>query len=171
VLKIATLIATLVAASAFASHAEAHGMGSFYASPFFRNQGRQPAQPHCAKDRRRLEEAFARAQERRLAELRAQRAAEAAAAATKRARLAALKKQQAAARAAVLKQAAASSQTANTSVAKRGDMLPVAATTRPTKTAENEQADTAPKTVSVASPATCRTYSPAADGLIEIPCK
>ncbi len=168
-LKIATLIATLIAASAFVSHAEAHGGGGFYTSKFYRDQGRKPAQPHCGNENR-LEAALARARARRLAELRAQRSA--AVAAAKRARFAAIKRQEAA-KAAALKQAAVSSQTASTeTVAKKGDLLPVASTAAtPTRTAANDQADVTTKTASVASPEICRAYSPAADGLIEVPCK
>ncbi|WP_409562874.1 hypothetical protein [Hyphomicrobium sp. MC8b] len=167
-LKISTLIAVLVVASTVASNAEAHGMGSFYASPFFRNQGRQPAQP-CEKDKRRnLEEAFARAREKRLAELRAERA-QAAALASKRARLAALAKKKAAAakqaqtlaatRTKTIAQQTAS--TGTTNIAKKSDLLPVS-------TASNATA-TATKTAA-AAPQVCRRYSAATDSVIEIPC-
>lgn len=176
-LKIATVVATLVATSALATHAEAHGMGSFYASPFFRNQGRQPAQPHCENERERRFQALERARERQFAEIQAERAAKAAAAkrarllalqkqqaAAKQARLAELKKQQEAAKALALKETPAPSPVTSP-VAKRGDMLPVTTTT-----AENDQPNTV-KAVAVASPATCRAYSPAADALVEVPCK
>lgn len=173
-LKIATLIAiaTLVVAAAFASNAEAHGMGSFYASPFFRNQGRQPAQP-CENDkRRRLEEAFARARAKRLAELRAERA-EAAAAAAKRARLAALEQKKMAAVKQAAKAAAHERQTADQptppqviAAAAKGDLLP--ASSPPTETTSSGQQTT--KTAAVA-PQLCRRYSAAADSVIDVPCK
>lgn len=167
-LKISTLIAVLVLASTVTSNAEAHSMGSFYASPFFRNQGRQPAQP-CQKDKRRdLEEAFARAREKRLAELRAERA-QAAALAAKRARLAAIaQKKTAAARQAEKIAAAQPAPTAQqtpatdkTNVAKKSDLLPVA-------TASN--ASTTTTQTAAAAPQTCRRYSAATDTVVEIPC-
>ncbi|HML27773.1 MAG TPA: hypothetical protein PKE16_02845 [Hyphomicrobium sp.] len=171
--QIATLIATLVVAAAFASNAEAHGMGNFYASPFFRNQGRQPAQPCEKEKRRRLEEAFARAREKRLAELRAERA-EAAAAAAKRARLAALEQKKAAAAKQAAKAAAATPQTALAqqtpprviAAAAKGDLMPVS--TNGAETAASGQ--TATKTAS-ATPQLCRRYSAAADSVIDVPCK
>lgn len=168
-LKISTLIAVLVVASTVASNAEAHGMGSFYASPFFRNQGRQPAQP-CQKEKRRnLEEAFARAREKRLAELRAERA-QAAALAAKRARLAAIARKKAAAAKQAEKLATAQPKTIaqqtpsgdTTNVAKKSDLLPVSTASNATAT----QTQTA-----AAAPQTCRRYSAASDTVIEIPCE
>lgn len=173
-LKTATLIAALVAAGAFASEAEAAGMGTFYASPFFRNQGRQPAleHPHCASHEHQSQ-AFERAREQQLEELRAERAA--AAAAAKRARIAALRREQAteAAKVAASKRAAQQTASVNTgSDAKKGDLLSTAAAPAPAKTPSTEQPVTERKTVADAGqPEVCRKYSAAADGLIEIPCK
>ncbi|MBY0559183.1 hypothetical protein [Hyphomicrobium sp.] len=166
-LKIATLVAALVAASAFVSEAEAAGMGAFYASSFFRNQGRQAAEehPHCASHEHRFQ-AFERAREEQLEELRAERAA--AAAAAKRARLTALRREQAAEAAKVAASKRAAQQTASVSTgsdAKKGDLLSTA-------TASTEQPVSGRKTVADAGqPEVCRRYSAAADGLIEIPCK
>ncbi len=174
-LKIATLIATLVATSTLATQAEAHGMGNFYASPFFRNQGRQPAEPHCEKKKRLRfeEEAFAHARARRLRQLEAERAAEAAAAAAaaKRARLA-LRKHNDTAQTADLKDTSAPTQPTG-NVTPKNDSLAsqnskAAATT---KTAQADDNGTATKSDSLASPVGCRTYSPAANGLVDVPCK
>lgn len=172
-LKIATLIATLVAASTLATQAEAHGMGNFYASPFFRNQGRQPAEPHCEKKKRLRfeEEAFAHARARRLRQLEAERAAEAAAAAAKRARLAAQKRHDAA-QTADLKDTSPPTLTTG-SVTPKNDS-PASQTSKAAATTKTAQADdngTSAKSDSLASPIGCRSYSPAANGLVDVPCK
>lgn len=190
-LKISTtLIAAVVAVSAFASHAEARSGGSFYASPFFRNQGRHLAHPHCAREESLRFEALERARERRLAEIRAERLARALrekkiaaqAAAAKRARLAAAleEKKAASAKAAQLAAANTSTSPANVveTVAPKSDLLSVASTTQTTtttasltKTAAVDQPISVAKTDAIALPDVCRKYSPAADGLIETPCK
>ncbi len=187
-LKIATLIAALVAASAFASNAEAAGMGVFYSSPFFRNQGRQPAQTAEEWNRHRNGETFSRPRDHKFEALRAQRAEEEAeeaaaeAAAAKRARLVAMQKKAAARQAAAAAQArdeARAAQVATAPVAApKGDLLPVTSSTAPagstvtpTKTADTAQPASVTKTVAATAPEVCRKYSPAADALIEVPCK
>lgn len=173
-LKIATLIATLVAASTLATQAEAHGMGSFYASPFFRNQGRQPAEPHCEKKKRiRFEdEAFAHARARRLRQLEAERAAEAAAAsaAAKRARLAAQKRHDAA-QTTDLKDTSPPPLTTGSVTPKNDSPASQTSKATTTKTAQADDKDTIAKSASLASPVGCRSYSPAANGLVDVPCK
>ena len=179
-LKITTLVAVLVAAGAFASNAEAHGSGTFYASPFFRNQGRQPAQPHCDKDRLQYEEALELQRERRMQTIRAQRAAEAAAeaAAAKRARLLAMERRKAVA----AKQATAKADPPVSTAAPKADMLQAnntssqsdtkAVTTGSlTKTASADQTSASAKAAGTDTSGVCRRYSAAADGLIEVPCK
>jgi hypothetical protein len=90
----AAVVLAFAAAGAFASEAEARAGGSFYASPFFRNQGRQPATPGLLFDlggeskRKASEAAAARARARRLE-------AEQAAAAERRARAIEYQRQQA----------------------------------------------------------------------------
>lgn len=161
-LKISTFITVLVIAGTVASAAEAHRMGAFYNSQFYRNQGRQPAQP-CHNDKRRnLEEAFARARERRLAELRAERA-QAAALAAKRARLAAIAQKKAAAAKQAAKSAATQTRSGGTTnLAKKSDLLPVSTASNTTAT---------PTQTAAAAPQTCRRYSAASDTVIEIPCQ
>jgi hypothetical protein len=176
-LKPATFLAAVLAVAAFASNADAHGMGNFYASPFFRNQGRQPAEPHCAKDRLRFEEALEMQRERRLQAMRAQRAEAAAeAAAARRARLLAIERKKAVA----AKQSLASADAPATTVTPKSDMLPAnqtgsktttaPVTTGSLKTAAVEQPVTTAKTVSADTAEVCRKYSPAANGLVEVPC-
>lgn len=160
-LKIATLIATLVAAGAFASHAEAHGRGNFYASSFFRNQGRPHHLSPCEIEKRRRFEALQMAQQRRLAQMRGAQAAGA-----RRARLAAA--QQNSAVAPAVKQSAPAGQTSGVAVAKKSDLQPAGNTTAATKTAV---ADTVSTTKTASAAQVCRKYSAAADGLIDVPCE
>ncbi len=193
-LKIATLIAALVAASAFASNAEAAGMGVFYSSPFFRNQGRQPAQTPEEWNAHRNGVTFSKPRDRKFEALRAQRAAEEAeeaaeeAAATKRAHLLAMQKKAAAAkqaaaaaqaRAEVRAEAQAAQAITASAAAPKGDLLPVASSTAPaagstvtpTKTADADRPAATTKTVAADAPEVCRKFSPVADALIEVPCK
>lgn len=167
-LKIATLIATLVATGAFATHAEAGGMGTFYSSPFFRNQGRKPAEPSpSVKAEQNRLEALNRARERRAAEIRAERAAAqaAAAAAAKRARLAAAIEQKKAASKAASLVAPQQTSTENPA-APKGDLLQLA-TQSPAPTSEAAKE----KTADAVTADVCRKYSPTTAGLVEVPCR
>src|SRR6187402_315535 len=96
VFKVAiAIIAAVVTAGAFASTADARSGGSFYASPFFRNQGRQPAaDPMLERRKRAGEEAYARARARKLEA--ARQSAERQAAAARRARIAEQQRREAA---------------------------------------------------------------------------
>ncbi len=89
----AVFVAAVIIAGAFASNAEARG-GSWYAQPFFRNQGRQPAQSYDSYSSSRdrdvdLAQERQRARAREAAAEAAAARQEAAAAAARRARLAA----------------------------------------------------------------------------------
>jgi hypothetical protein len=190
VLKFATLATALVVTSAFASTAEARGGGGQFAI-WLAHQGQNqshenweesrgsPHVSHCEKKR-----------ERELEEIRAEQAREAAAQAAeaKRARLLALQRQQgeklaaakrARAQALQQKEAVAAKQPAPAvaDAAPKGDMLPAATTssanitTASLKTAVADQSSLPSDTSSVRMPDVCRRYSPAADGLVEVPCK
>jgi hypothetical protein len=173
----AAFVVAVLAGSAFASTAEAGHGGSFYASPFFRNQGRQPSVDYDSSIGRRDRDAeFARARARaREREAAREAAAEAAAAreaaAAKRARLIALQRQEAAKIAAA--QATAAADTAP--ALKKGDELPIsAATTTATvqsAAAVTETTTSVSETPASTAPETCRKYSAAIAGLVDTPCQ
>lgn len=193
-LKFATLIAALMAISAFASTAEARGGGAFFATWLAHAGQKQahenweqshasPHASHCEKKRELAEieaeqaaQAEAQAAAAQRASLLAQQKREAAKlAAAKRARLLALQQQKAFA----AKQAAAEQAQAPApkliNAAPKGDQLPGAPaapaniTTASLKTTASEQSS--PPSDTGATLDVCRKYSPAADGLIEVPCK
>jgi hypothetical protein len=181
VLKFVTLFATLVAVGAFASHAEAHPHASdaFGSRSFFRDPGRSLHESHCEKQRREMMEAeFARENALRQAQIQAQQAAQAVAA--KRARLAALQQQKAfaakraaaaaARRAATATNARTQATTAIASASAKKDSertAPPAAAA--TTIASVEQPVSTPRPTKAISE-TCRKFSAAADGLIDVPC-
>jgi hypothetical protein len=164
--KISTFFAAvLLAVIGFASAAEAHGP-NFYASPFFRNQGRPEFNPHHCGSNFALE----RARERQFAEMRAQQAAGAA----KRSRFAALRRGRTAKFAAV-NAASQPRQTANAAAAmtpaKKGNLLPATKETSSAKTATAAtETSTSTSETKVSAVDTCRKYSAAADGLVDTPC-
>jgi hypothetical protein len=198
VLKFATVIAALVATSAFASTAEARGGGVFFAT-WLRHAGEQQAHERWEESHRSPHESNCDRKKRMEIEaIQAEQAQEAAAQAgeAKRARALALQRQQAErmaaakrARAIALqqKEAIAAKQTAPTTLrapapaateaASKGDMLPAATTssanitTASLKTAVADQSSSPSNTSSASTSDVCRKYSPAADGLIEVPCK
>ncbi len=168
----------MVAVGTFASNAEARG-GSWYAQPFFRNQGRQPAQSYDTEPSSRdidLAREKQRARAREAAREAAAEAAEAkqaaAAAAAKRARIAAQRQEAAKL---VATQAAAT----DAAPAKKGDRLPTSsesnATTdrkaaSATTTAATETTASVSETSASTAPTVCRKYSAATAGLVETPC-
>jgi hypothetical protein len=169
VFRISAFLATaIVVAGAFASNAEARG-GSFLASPFFRNQGRQPSPSYDdTYERREREDAYARARARR--QEAAREAAAAQAAAARRARLLAQQKKDGAKSVAdknltPVPQTAATTET--TPTAKKEDRLPTTQTA--TTTAATETAGS-PDTAAQPASHTCRKYSAAAAGLVDTPC-
>jgi hypothetical protein len=170
------VIAAIIAGSAFSSLAEARSGGSFYASPFFRNQGMKPAVDPSIELRRRSSEEAANARARRLEAARREAAREAAAA--RRARALAQERAQSE-KAATANTAPVVPQTVPqttastsevTSVAKREDRLPSAVADAPT----TKTATAAPTTTASTQPSeparVCRKYSAAANGIIEAPC-
>jgi hypothetical protein len=175
----AAIVVAVVAATTFSSNADARAGGSFYASPFFRNQGRQPAQsvdPSYERRKRDAATATARARARKLEAARDAARQEAAA---KRARLQAQQKKQAAKDVAE-KNVDPSPQTTTTtnvtSAAKKEDRLPVSAentssnTAAVTSTAATAKTGSTPDASPEPASRVCRKYSAAADGLVEIPC-
>lgn len=173
VLKFATLIAALMATSAFASTAEAHGGGAFFAT-FLAHVGQKQAHENWEESHVSRHVSHCK-KKRELEEIQAEQAEEAAAqaAAARRASLLAKQKREAA------KQAAAEAATVSTpkviDAAPKSDQLPAT----PTATANITTASLKTTTSDQSTPSTnagtasdvCRKYSPAADGLIDVPCK
>jgi hypothetical protein len=172
---LATLISIAIVATGFTSTAQAfpgRRLGFFLGG-----MAAGAMIGHAAEERRR-DAAYERmrAREMMIAQQRA-----GAAAAARRARALALKQQQAAAAAqaaaaqaqagtANTTTAASTTDNANTTVLAKGNLLPVSEKNAPTQTTATAEATTVSDTSSEAAE-TCRKYSPAADGLIDVPCK
>lgn len=166
----ATFLAAVVAASVFASTAQARMGGGGHFAMFILRAGAHAAEQNAwEQQRRRRYEAEAR--QRRIAEARQ-------AAAAKRARLIALEKREAQklAAAEAAKQTAAAETTPELKpVLKKSDRLPETAAV----TSQDDASKPATKTATVATTEeatpvaanTCRRYSAAADGLVDTPCE
>jgi hypothetical protein len=180
-MTLAVAAATLTL-GALTSQAEAKGSGNFYASPFFRNQGRpQQTQPDTQYDSEQAYKAKQRAQAAAAARARAAAAAAAAASQAQQARILAEKQKAAKANetAAVqtppAAQTAPADQTSDKLDGRVGESSVAKTDSAPANTVENANLATPPSTANSdsepAAPQTCRKYSAATGGLVDTPCE